>query len=177
MGSNDNNDFIARYGRTTIRGDDFNAICVELVAHDYMVTKMTTVAKGKFLVPHRDDKRKPAQIVSYHAYQAEEAQPEPAWVPEPVEVPKVVIGLKVRECGSVHSDGVVCMVAVYFETRCDCGTETVYAHDGPHEAFDADGNVIARWEEVLQIRDLPFNAYGAYDPATDGLDDDEEGVA
>jgi len=170
------NAFVARYGRTTLRGDNFNAICVELVAHDYLVTKMTTVATGKFLVPHRDEKRKPAQILSYHAYQAEEAQPEPTWVPEPIPVPTTVVGLQVRECGSVHTDGVFCRVGVYFETRCDCGTETVYAHDGPHEAVDADGNVIARWEEVLQICDLPFNRYSStYDPAADGLD--SEGAA
>lgn len=164
----DNNAFVARFGRTVVRGDSFTAVCEVLVENGYEVQRAKEVQRGVLEIPHAT--RRPASLRSWHAdeqAQAEEAQPEPQWVPPAISVPTVVVGIQVRACGSVHSDGVVCLVPVYFETpACGCA-DRVYEHDGYHEATDPDSGVTHRWSEVLEIRDADFNAYG---PA-DGDDD------
>jgi len=67
--------------------------------------------------------------------------------------------MKTRICGKVHPDGgVPCMKPVFYEESC-C-TDKVYEHPGPHEHKNDSGIITRRWEEVLQIQDLPFNAYG-----------------
>lgn len=65
-------------------------------------------------------------------------------------------GLKVRECGALHPDGVPCVLSVYYEKGC-C-TDKVFPHEEPHEAV-RDGVVTHRWEEVTKVMDLPFDAY------------------
>ena len=72
--------------------------------------------------------------------------------------------LQTRPCGSMHHDGVFCLIPVLFEvTSCGCA-DTVYEHDGqPHEAVSTEG-IKYRWEEVLIIQDMPYNAYGPMPP-------------
>lgn len=71
------------------------------------------------------------------------------------------IPLTCGDCGSMHPEGVICLVPVFFERTC-CTVNT-YGHDGPHEAATADGVITHRWIEELVITDLPFNAYGQYE--------------
>ncbi len=68
--------------------------------------------------------------------------------------------LTTRPCGAVHpKDGEVCMITVYTEPAlCSCGTPRVYDHDGPHETFKH-GIITPRWEQVLVVKDLPFDGY------------------
>lgn len=72
------------------------------------------------------------------------------------------IPLTCGTCGSVHPEGVVCVVPIMFKRIGCCHTVTTYAHDGPHEARTDDGVVTHRWIEETVITDLPFNFYGAY---------------
>jgi hypothetical protein len=69
--------------------------------------------------------------------------------------------VKVKACGKIHPDGVPCTKPVMYEQKC-CH-EQQYEHDGPHEHYDRpleEGGVIThRWEEQLQIMDLPYDAY------------------
>ena len=163
------NAFVARFGRTVIRGDDFVAVCDVLIENGFVMAQATQIEVGVLSVPHSGERR-PATLRSWHADQPQE-DPEPVFVPEPVEVPRIVVGIQVRECGSVHSDGVVCLVPVYFETpACGCA-DRVYEHTGYHEATDPQSGVTHRWTEVLEIQDADYNAYGPAD------DDDEAVVA
>ena len=52
---------------------------------------------------------------------------------------KKPVGIRTRMCGSIHSDGILCLIIVLYETLvCDCG-DVVYGHEGPHESVDDDG--------------------------------------
>lgn len=157
------NAYVARFGRTVIRGDDFVAVCDTLIEAGYEVSRAKEVKRGVLEIPHGGT-RSPAQLRSWHADEVAQKQPEvqAQWVPEPVATPRVVVGIQVRECGSVHSEGVVCMVPVYFETpACGCA-DRVYEHPGYHEVTTDDG-VTHRWSEVLEIVDADYNSYGPTD--------------
>lgn len=66
--------------------------------------------------------------------------------------------MNTRSCGKVHPDGgVPCLKPVFYEEKC-C-FQKVYEHDGPHEHVNGAGAITRRWEETLQIVDLPFDAY------------------
>jgi hypothetical protein len=65
--------------------------------------------------------------------------------------------VKTRACGHMHPDGLPCLKPVLYEEGC-C-TEKTYDHDGPHEHVDKDGRITHRWEETLQVVDLPYDAY------------------
>lgn len=68
--------------------------------------------------------------------------------------------MKTRACGKVHPQGMPCLKPVLYEDGC-CA-DKVYDHDGPHEHTDEDGVITKRWEEQLQVVDLPYNAYGPW---------------
>jgi hypothetical protein len=72
--------------------------------------------------------------------------------------------MEVKACGKVHPDGVPCTKSVFYEKHC-C-IDKVYDHPGPHEHLDKPleegGRITHRWEEVLQIVDLPYDAYRAW---------------
>lgn len=69
--------------------------------------------------------------------------------------------MQTKACGKVHPEGVPCCKPVMYETNC-C-FDKVYDHTGPHEHYDKPldrgGVVTHRWEEHLQIVDLPYDAY------------------
>jgi hypothetical protein len=72
--------------------------------------------------------------------------------------------MKTKACGKIHPDGVPCTKPVMYEQGC-C-SERQFDHSGPHEhldkPLDQGGVVTHRWEEVLQIVDLPYDAYKAW---------------
>lgn len=71
--------------------------------------------------------------------------------------------LKTRECGAVHpAAGEVCTRNVLVEPGC-CH-EKVYNHEGPHVVIK-DGKCIHKWEAVLVVKDLPFDAYEWEEPS------------
>lgn len=155
------NAYVARFGRTVIRGDDFVAVCDTLIENGYEISRAKEVKRGVLEIPHNGTRR-PAQLRSWHADEVAQAQPEQLVAEPPPPIPRVVVGIQVRACGSVHSEGVVCLVPVYFETpACGCA-DRVYEHPGYHEATTADG-VTHRWSEVLEIVDADYNAYGPAD--------------
>jgi len=81
------------------------------------------------------------------------------------------IPLTCGTCGSVHPEGVICLVPVFYERICtdpNCGAMTTYGHDGPHEAVTDDGLITHRWVEELVVTDLPFNGYIAAACVEDG---------
>lgn len=65
--------------------------------------------------------------------------------------------MKTRPCGALHPEGVPCLILVFHEKGC-CN-DLVYPHDEPHEHANKEGVVTHRWEEVTQIKDLPFDCY------------------
>ena len=158
------NAYVARFGRTVIRGDDFVGVCDALIEKGFEVHLAKEVKRGVLEIPHPT--RKPAQLRSWHADHAAQEE-EKAAQEEPkatLAELRAIVGIQVRQCGSVHSEGVVCMVPVYFEAPpCGCA-DRVYAHTGYHEAVTEDG-VTHRWTEVLEIVDADYNAYG---PEADG---------
>lgn len=160
--------YVASYGRSVLRGTSFATVCDRLVAEGYAVHRAKEVQRGVLEIPHNKATRNPAVLRSSIADQPAEPeeQIEPAWTPEPIPVPTVVVGIQVRECGTVHPDGAVCIIPVFFETpACGCA-DKVYEHDGPHEAHDEYG-VSHRWTEVLTVEDADFDCYSdRVDPGT-----------
>ena len=74
--------------------------------------------------------------------------------------------IKVRQCGMVYGDGVVCMRHVYYQEGC-C-SDKVFNHKGPHEATDKNGRITHRWKQKIVIEPLPFDGYMPLE------DDDDE---
>jgi hypothetical protein len=68
-----------------------------------------------------------------------------------------VSDIKTRACGAVHPDGVVCSLMVMVQEGC-CH-EKVFEHEEPHSHCRDDGTVTHRWEAVLVVKDLPYDAY------------------
>jgi len=166
----DKHAFEAVYGRTRIRANSFQAVGDELAGRGFVMHQAVHVDAWTIRVPHTDPARRPATLKKH----------EPEQPVEPVVVDPVIVALQetaalvthggdgvalaTRDCGAVHPDGVCCFISVFFESlTCGCG-DRVYEHDGPHEAVTPDG-VRYRWEEVLTVQDLPYNAYGPLDMA------------
>ena len=153
------NAFTATFGRTVINGETFSAVCDMLVTRGFEVHLASEVDRGVLHIPHKSGRRNAELRANTLAEPPPpQPEPEPQWTPEPIPVARVVVGIQVRACGSVHPDGVACMLPVYFETpACGCA-DIVYAHDGPHEASDEYG-VSHRWNEILTIEDADFDCY------------------
>lgn len=172
--------FIARYSNTTIKGESFSAVGDVLQERGFLMARAAEVEPRVLAVPHRNPRRPAAKILvpKHNGAQHNGAEHNGA-VKEPVSVEVAAaelthtaitsgaqqpVGLQTRECGAVHSDGVVCFIAVLYEQlTCECGLplpddQYIYEHDGPHEAVDRDG-VRYRWEQILIIKDLPYDAY------------------
>lgn len=158
----------AAYGNTTIKGQSFSAVGDALIERGFNMAAATMDADGNLLVPHTQPRRRPARLWF-------EAPPPPPPSENDLRIDalcrqayqsvysgQVVPGIQTRACGAIHSDGVVCLIPVLFEAlHCGCG-DMVYPHEQPHEAVDEEG-VRYRWEEVLMIQDLPFDAYARRD--------------
>ena len=153
--------FRAVFGNTTIKGQSFTGVGDALIERGFDMTRAYSTGDG-LTVPHTLPRRRPAKLWF-------EKEPEPV-VPDAPEIEsmyaayravfsgEVVPGLQTRPCGSLHSDGVVCLIPVMFESlHCGCG-DMVFPHDGPHESVD-EGNVRYRWEEVLVIQDMEYDTY------------------
>lgn len=80
------------------------------------------------------------------------------------------IPLTCGDCGSMHPEGVICLVPVFYESAECCHAIVTYGHDGPHEAATPDGVITHRWITEMVVTDLPFNAYGTFDPTVDGAE-------
>jgi hypothetical protein len=161
----------ASFGNTTIKGQSFLAVGDALIERGFDMAAAHLDSGGKLTVPHTQPRRRPAKVWF------EQSPPPPPPPPSQEEVRltkllhdaydavysgRVVPGIQTRSCGAVHSDGVVCFIPVLFESlHCGCG-DMSFPHEEPHEAVDEDG-VRYRWEEVLVIQDLPFDAYASRD--------------
>lgn len=159
----------AAFGNTTIKGQSFLAVGDALIERGFDMAAATMDASGNLSVPHTQPRRRAAKVWF------EKPAPPPLPPPSPEEQQlnnrlrkayedvyngRVVPGIQTRPCGAVHSDGVVCIIPVLFEAlHCGCG-DMVYPHEQAHEAVDDEG-VRYRWEEVLMIQDLPFDAYAS----------------
>lgn len=69
--------------------------------------------------------------------------------------------IETRTCGAIHPEaGDVCLIPVFIHPRkCECGEDRVSDHKQPHEAVNQHGVIIRRWETIIVVKDLPFNAY------------------
>lgn len=187
--------FVARYASQYVTGDTFTEVGNVLAERGFDMTAARQTDHGVLIIPHRKPGRISAHLFRQldpitEAEKLEECDcPPPPVEAEPSPPPMRVdlaaatlagaeveagvrdgVGLKCRECGAVHPEGMVCMIPVMYEKRC-C-LEQTYAHDGPHEAGhhdpDTDTVVIThRWIEELVCTDLPFNAYGHYEDECD----------
>jgi len=154
--------FRAVYGKTTIKGDDFQAVADALVERGFDMTRAEGMADGTLKVPHTQPRRQAARMM-FDKHEPPPPAPDPLYSRLAAAYETALVGgrapgLRTRNCGAVHSDGVVCLLPVLFEAlNCGCG-DMVYPHEGPHESCDTEG-VRYRWEEVLVIQDLPFDTY------------------
>lgn len=175
MQQDDNHAFVARFGNTVIRGASFEAVGDALVERGFKMVDAVRVGPGEIEIPHTKPSRQKARL------KANLPEPEPP-APPPVISEQARIDVAAaqlagaavmagaaepndfgtRECGAVHSDGVICLIGIFVEKVADCeccGGEIVYHHEGPHEAADEDG-VKYRWTVVSVIQDHEFNSYG-----------------
>ena len=158
--------FKAVFGNTTIRGYAFVGVADALIERGFDITNAKQVGEA-LVVPHTLPRRRPAKI-----YRVNPQVPEPPVFSDEVEQQckaaaeayvavysgQVVPGIQTRPCGAVHSDGVVCLIPVLFESlHCGCG-DMSFPHEQPHEAVDEEG-VRYRWEEILVIQDLEYDSY------------------
>ncbi|MEI7780320.1 MAG: hypothetical protein WCJ18_00170 [Planctomycetota bacterium] len=155
--------FRAVFGNTTIKGQSFTGVGDALTERGFDMTKARATEDG-LSVPHTLPRRRPAKVWFERADVQVEAKPDPPEIERmyaayrAVYSGEVVPGLQTRPCGSLHSDGVVCLIPVMFEAlHCGCGDMT-FPHDGPHESVDETG-VRYRWEEILVIQDMEFDTY------------------
>jgi len=171
--------FVATYSSVRIKGHTFTAVGDELMERGFDMARAVKIDAMTIEVPHTQPRRAKAKVVAN--------LPEPEPVREIAMQPEVaksieayraiydgeaVLGIQTRPCGSIHSDGVVCLIPVLFEElKCGCG-DFVFDHDGPHESVDDDG-VKYRWTEVLLIQDAEFDTYGVRD---DDANDDAQRV-
>ena len=165
--------FKAVYGNTTIKGHTFTGVADALVERGFDMAKAAAAGEGVLSIPHTLPRRRAARLW----FEMEIAAPQQTVEPtaEQVEAARqveraleagravlgggVVPGIQTRPCGAVHSDGVACLIPVFYEPlHCGCG-DMVYPHEQAHEACDPSG-VRYRWEEVLMIQDLPYDSYG-----------------
>jgi len=161
--------FVAQFGTTVIKGHTFSAVGDALEERGYVMSAAIHIEAGVINIPHKA-RNKPTATMTAMAPEptpvvpvseetlAQVAKVEQA-IAEIMDGKRDGVGLLVRPCGSVHSDGVACLVPVYYEPmQCGCGDYT-YQHDGPHESVDDEG-VKYRWNELLIVQDCDFDAYG-----------------
>jgi hypothetical protein len=162
----------AAYGNTTIKGQSFLAVGDALIERGFNMAAAAMDGRGNLLVPHTLPRRRPAKVW-FEQPPAPEPPPPPPPSEEDLRLDQVIHdayeavysgrvqpGIQTRSCGAVHSEGVVCFIPVLFEAlHCGCG-DMSFPHEEAHEAVDEEG-VRYRWEEVLMIQDLPFDAYAS----------------
>jgi hypothetical protein len=157
--------FIAKAGKAAIKGDSFTAVGDELQRRGFDMSRAQQVGPNEIKIPHTDPRRAHARLEGHNGHDVETEVPSVEIAGLELTAASVVsgtvepVGLQTRQCGVVHPDGAPCMIPVLYEPRpCGCG-DYVYEHDGPHEAVTVDG-VKYRWDVVLLVQDLKWNAYG-----------------
>ena len=161
--------YVAKYGNVTLKSHTFAAIGDLLLERGFIMEDAKPVKHNVVEIPHVKEGRKSARLEYCNGHTVEDVKtveliksPEiisSELVHQKVMADPLANGIAIRDCGSVHTDGIICVIPTWYRSaQCTCG-DTIYAHKGPHEGVTDDG-IKYRWEEVLIIRDLPFNAYG-----------------
>lgn len=166
--------YVAKYGNTVLKGNSFTDVCDVLQERGFIMEDAVVMShpsnggdRNIIKIPHSNPSRKPAKLeyLNGHTVEIETTTVSVEIASAELTYTSVITGttqptgLATRECGAVHPEGVACFIPILYEPlSCSCGDRT-YQHEGPHEAVTPEG-VKFRWEEVLIIRDLPFNTYG-----------------
>jgi hypothetical protein len=169
--------YVARYASQYVTGQTFTEVGDVLHQRGFDMQRAEQTEHGVLLIPHKDGRRMAARLFQNlptvepeHKHNGDAVAEETHVQPMQVDVAAATfagakveagiddgVALKCRECGAVHPEGVVCMVPIFYETRC-C-LEQTYAHPGPHEASTEEGVITHRWIEERVITDVPFDAY------------------